>query len=131
MMKSTEELSHRTMDVISTHLGEGWRDVVRQLGFSDGQIGQLYEENYAKGIKEVIYQFLLDYSRNDDDASLGHISRLLWRSGQRECVYILKEYWKSGATTTVVRTNDEDDDDDDDASGNNSKKVEHSSKVVE
>lgn len=110
MMKSTEELSHRSMDVISTHLGEGWRDVVRQLHFSDGQIEQMYEENYAKGIKEVIYQFLLDYSRNDDDANLGHISRLLWRSGHRECVYILKEYWKSGATVKKIRNEHDNDD---------------------
>lgn len=95
-MKSTEPLVYRTMDVVSTHLGQGWRDVARHLGFSDGQIEQLFEENHPKGIKEVIYQFLLDYSRNDDNASLGHLTRILWKNGNKETVYILKECWKNG-----------------------------------
>lgn len=94
MMHSGEQLAHRHMDIVSTHLGEGWRDIIRLLGFSDGQIEQLYEDNYARGIKEVIYGFLLDYQRNDAQASVGHLTRLLWKAGRRECVYILKEYWK-------------------------------------
>lgn len=106
MMKSIEELTHKSMNIVATHLGEGWRDVVRHLGFSDGQIEQMYEENHAKGIKEVIYQFLLDYSRNEDDASLGHLSRVLWKCGNRECVYILKEHWKCGGTGGTI-PNDE------------------------
>lgn len=94
-MKSTEPLSHRPMDVVATHLGEGWRDIIRQLGFSDGQIEQMMEDHYVKGVKEVIYQFLLDYSRNEDDATVGQLTRLLWKNGRRECVYLLKEeYWK-------------------------------------
>lgn len=97
MMKSTEPLTHKTMNIISTHLGEGWRDVVRGLGFSDGQIEQMLEDHYIKGIKEVIYQFLLDYSRNEDAATLGTITRILWKNGHKECVFILKEYWKSVA----------------------------------
>lgn len=88
------------MDIVSTHLGEGWRDVIRLLGFSEGQIEQLFEDNYARGIKEVIYGFLLDYSRNDEQASVGHLTRLLWKTGRRECVVILKEYWK-GARDAV------------------------------
>lgn len=96
MMKSTDELTHRACDVISTHLGEGWRNVIRELGFSDGRIEQMYEENQVKGIKEVIYQFLLEFSRNDDNGTLGNVSRLLWKCGHKETVYILKEYWKNG-----------------------------------
>lgn len=94
MMRSSECLKHRHIDIVSTHLGEGWRDIIRHLGFSDGQIEQLYEDNHARGIKEVIYVFLLDYSRNDAQASVGYLTRLLWKLGRRECVYLLKEYWK-------------------------------------
>lgn len=111
MMKSSEPLSHRPIDVVATHLGEGWRDIVRQLGFTDGQIEQMMEDHYVKGVKEVIYQFLLDFKRNDDNATIGYITRLLWKNGRRECVYQLKdEFWKGFAAEAVVdksvKTND-------------------------
>lgn len=96
MMKCTNPLNHRTMDIISTELGVGWRDVIRHLGFSDGRIEQMHEENHIKGIKEVIYQFLLEFHRNDDNANLGYLTTLLWKCEQKETVYILKEYWKNG-----------------------------------
>lgn len=109
-MKSNEPLSHRPIDVIATHLGEGWRDIVRQLGFSDGQIEQMMEDHYVKGVKEVIYQFLLDFSRNEDNATIGYITRLLWKNGRRECVYILKEeFWKGFAAETAVEKSDKSD----------------------
>jgi len=54
MLKCTDLLEFRSMNIISTHLGEDWRTIGRQLGFSEGQIEQMYEDNYAKGIKEVI-----------------------------------------------------------------------------
>lgn len=101
MMRSTEPLTHRHMDIVSTHLGEGWRDIIRLLGFSEGQIEQMYEDNYPRGIKEVIYGFLLDYSRNEEQASVGHLTRLLWKTGRRECVFILKEYWKSASVSNM------------------------------
>lgn len=95
MMHSAEPLQHRHMDLVATHLGEGWRDIIRLLGFSDGQIEQMYEDHYARGIKEVIYGFLLDWQRNEEHACVGQLVKLLWRHGRRECVYILKAYWKS------------------------------------
>lgn len=99
MMHSQQPLNHRHMDIVSTHLGHGWRDIIRLLGFTDGQIEQMYEDHYVRGIKEVVYSFLLDYSRNDELASVGHLTRLLWKSGRRECVYMLKEYWKEATAT--------------------------------
>jgi len=100
MMKSTEPVNERVMDVISTHLGENWRFVFRTLGYSDGQIDQMYEDHHrGNGVKEVIYRLLLDYSRNNDDASLGHITRIMWKNGFKECVHILKVHWKKGDLT--------------------------------
>lgn len=94
MMKCDDALEPETMMIIAENLGKGWRDVIRQLGFSDGKIEQLYEENLVKGIKEVIYQFLLDWCQRDENANLGAISRLLWQH-HWEVVFFLKEHWKA------------------------------------
>lgn len=101
MMRSNEPVNERVMDVISTHLGENWRCLFRSLGFSDGQIDQTKEDFYVNGVKEVIYRLLLDYSRNNDDASLGHIVKIMWKLGFKECVRILKVHWKSGDLVTI------------------------------
>lgn len=101
MMRSNEPVNERVMDVISTHLGENWRSLFRNLGFSDGQIDQMKEDYYINGVKEVIYRLLLDYSRNNDDASLGHITKTMWKLGFKECVKILKIHWKSGDLVTT------------------------------
>lgn len=37
---------------------------------------------------------LLDWNRNSDDACLGFLTRILWKSGNQETVYLLKEVWK-------------------------------------
>lgn len=102
MMKSTDAVNERVMDVISTHLGENWRYLFRSLGYSDGQIDQTNEDwRNTNGVKEVIYRLLLDYSRNNDNASLGHITKVMWKHGFRECVEILKNHWKSGDLVTT------------------------------
>lgn len=112
MMKSTERVNERIMDVIATHLGANWRDLFRNLNYSDGQIDQATQDYYISGIKEVIYRLLLDYSQNNDDASLGHITRLLWKLGFKECVKILKVHWKRGALGLNETNNDHTTDDD-------------------
>lgn len=54
MMQSQEEPNHRMLDTISTHLGEGWKDVMRNLGHSEGQVAQaLIDHQMHGGIKEV------------------------------------------------------------------------------
>ncbi|XP_037036042.1 protein immune deficiency [Bradysia coprophila] len=105
MMRSNEPVNERVMDVISTHLGENWRGLFRHLGFSDGQIDQMKEDYHPNGVKEVIYRLLLDYSRNNDDASLGHLTKLMWKLGYRECVAILKRHWKNGDLVSESETN--------------------------
>ncbi|XP_055838774.1 protein immune deficiency [Episyrphus balteatus] len=97
MMKSTEELDHKMMVVISTHLGEGWKNVLRDLGYTDGQIEQSIIDNQIQGgVKEVIYQLLLGWTNNaeEGEATLGLITQILWKSNHRECVQKMKEVWK-------------------------------------
>lgn len=53
LLKSDQPLEHPDMDVIATHLGEDWRSVARDLGFSNGEIDHFYEDNFAYGVKEV------------------------------------------------------------------------------
>lgn len=59
MMQSQEEPSHRIIDTIATHLGEGWKMVMRELGFSDGQISQAIIDHHIHGnIKEVCIKYI-------------------------------------------------------------------------
>ncbi|KAL9914579.1 protein immune deficiency-like [Glossina fuscipes] len=98
MMQSQEEPSHRIIDTIATHLGEGWKMVMRELGFSDGQISQAIIDHHIHGnIKEVIYQLLLDWVRNADDENrtVAYITKLLWGLGHRDCVHRMKQAWKA------------------------------------
>lgn len=53
LLKSETDLDHFAMDIIATHLGEDWRSVARDLGFSNGEIDHFYEDNFAYGVKEV------------------------------------------------------------------------------
>ena len=49
----TDPVTREHLNFISSHIGEGWKDVGRNLKFSDGQIFQ-FEKNYlVDGIKEV------------------------------------------------------------------------------
>jgi len=61
MMQSQEEPDVRLLDVVSTHLGEGWKQVMRDLGQSEGQIDQAIIDHQMHGnIREVR---LLKYSK--------------------------------------------------------------------
>lgn len=53
LLRSTREVEHYELDIIATHLGEDWRSVARDLGFSNGEIDHFYEDNHAFGVKEV------------------------------------------------------------------------------
>ncbi|XP_065367207.1 protein immune deficiency [Calliphora vicina] len=102
MMKSQEEPDREILNEISTHLGSHYKDFMRELGFSEGQISAKTIDHNVYGLKEVIYQLLLDWLRNaDGEGTVGYLVTKLWNSGHRECVYRLKSIWKS-----KVRTND-------------------------
>lgn len=54
MMQSQQEPDERLLDTVATHLGEGWKHVMRELGHSEGQIEQAIIDHQMHGnIKEV------------------------------------------------------------------------------
>ncbi|XP_017960287.1 protein immune deficiency [Drosophila navojoa] len=98
MMQSQQEPDERLLDAVATHLGEGWKQVMRDLGHSEGQIEQAIIDHQMHGnIKEVIYQLLLQWLRSSDDgvATVGRLTTLLWESQHRECVQRMKLVWKA------------------------------------
>ncbi|XP_060653791.1 protein immune deficiency [Drosophila nasuta] len=98
MMQSQDEPDMRILDAVATHLGEGWKQIMRELGHSEGQIEQAIIDHQAHGnIKEVIYQLLLQWVRGADDgvATVGRLTTLLWEQQHRECVQRMKLVWKA------------------------------------
>ncbi|KAH8407444.1 hypothetical protein KR222_001266 [Zaprionus bogoriensis] len=98
MMQSQEEPDPRLLDAVATHLGEGWKHVMRELGHSEGQIEQAIIDHQMHGnIKEVIFQLLLQWVRGADDsvATVGRLTTLLWETQHRECVQRMKLVWKA------------------------------------
>ncbi|XP_022229117.1 protein immune deficiency [Drosophila obscura] len=98
MMQSQDEPDQRLLDAVATHLGEGWKQVMRDLGHSEGQIDQAIIDHQMHGnIKEVIYQLLLQWVRSSESgvATVGRLTTLLWESQHRDCVQRLKLVWKA------------------------------------
>lgn len=93
-MKSSQILDTEAMLIIAENLGKGWENVFRKLKISDGKIEQFTMEHTVKGLKEVIYQLLLDWTQREENATLGVIINVLWIE-HWDVVYILKlNYWK-------------------------------------
>ncbi|KAH8277817.1 hypothetical protein KR018_007950 [Drosophila ironensis] len=98
MMQSQEEPHVRLLDAVAGHLGEGWKQVMRDLGQSEGQIDQaVIDHQMHGGIREVIYQLLLQWVRGSEvgEATVGRLTTLLWESQQRDCVHRMKLVWKA------------------------------------
>lgn len=92
MMDSEEELDTEMMITVSRHLGYEWKNFARTLEYSEGQIEAFECDNDT--LSESIYQFILDWSRNDDDPTLGKMVNLLWENKHKETVYYMKLLWK-------------------------------------
>ncbi|KAJ8926875.1 hypothetical protein NQ314_020726 [Rhamnusium bicolor] len=84
---NTDILTRNDLLFVSTHMDETWQDVARALNFSDGQIQQFLINHKHSGIKEVIYQVLLDWSQNEPtEATVGNLANVLWENNQRDVV---------------------------------------------
>lgn len=92
MMDSEDELDTDMMITISRHLGYEWKHFARTLEYSEGQIEAFECDNDT--LTETIYQFILDWSRNDDEPTLGKMVKLLWEHKHKETVYHMKLMWK-------------------------------------
>ncbi|KAL5285802.1 imd family protein [Megaselia abdita] len=97
MMHSNEDVDEKMLRIVSSNLGEGWQFVIRELGLTDPIIEQANMDFSVYGVKEVIYQLLLDWKNNadDDKCSLGLLTKILWKLNHRECVHQMKETWKN------------------------------------
>ncbi|XP_030384310.1 protein immune deficiency [Scaptodrosophila lebanonensis] len=98
MMQCQDEPEMRLLDTVASHLGEGWKQIMRELGHSEGQIEQAIIDHQMHGnIKEVIYQLLLQWVRAADDgvATVGRLTTLLWNQNHRDCVQRMKIVWKA------------------------------------
>lgn len=100
MMKCEDELDTGMMDMISRHLGYEWKAFARTLDYSEGQIEAFECDN--KTLAEQIYQFVLDWVRNDDNPSLGRMVELLWENKHKETVYRMKGLWKERRRATAA-----------------------------
>ncbi|GJQ86380.1 imd [Trypoxylus dichotomus] len=87
ILKSTLQVSTDHIMYVSSHVGEGWKDVGRLLDYSDGQIYQFEETHIIRGVKEVVYQMLLDWIQNEPEkATVSRLTNALWDSKQEEVV---------------------------------------------
>ncbi|XP_049297130.1 protein immune deficiency [Anopheles funestus] len=92
MMQSQDELDTELIDTVSRHLGYEWKSFARKLEYSQGQIDAFEADNST--LAEQIYSFVLDWTRNDDDPTLGRFVTLLWNNKHKETVYYIKQVWK-------------------------------------
>lgn len=83
------------MDVISEHLGgAGWKTVLAELpGMSDAKLERMLEER-GNRIRQVVYDVLRDWKEQDEEATIGIITTLLWRN-HWDIVYVMKEKYKT------------------------------------
>uniref|UniRef100_A0A182PTW0 Death domain-containing protein n=1 Tax=Anopheles epiroticus TaxID=199890 RepID=A0A182PTW0_9DIPT len=92
MMQSPDEIDPEIIDTVSRHLGYEWKSFARRLEYSEGQIDAFEADNST--LAEQIYSFVLDWTRNDDEPTLGRLVTLLWNNKHKETVYYIKQVWK-------------------------------------
>ncbi|XP_015118041.1 protein immune deficiency [Diachasma alloeum] len=96
LWRENSPLTLEDMFVIKTHLGRGWKDVFKGLGYSEGQLQQFEEHHKDKGLDEVIYQTLLDWKQSSgSEARLGVLIKALWRCQQYDCARRLVQSHKN------------------------------------
>ncbi|EFA11587.1 protein immune deficiency [Tribolium castaneum] len=93
LFHSDVPVDRKDLIFLSPHINEHWRTMARALDFSDGQVSQFYEDYIRSGVKEVIYQLLLDWIQNEADcATVGKLSKVLWDTNQQDAVQRWSEY---------------------------------------
>lgn len=87
LKKSQTPVQRDDLLFIATHMNESWKDTIRQLNYSEGQIDQFYLDHIQLGLKEVIFQLLLSWSQNETkEATIGKLISILWNSNQQDVV---------------------------------------------
>lgn len=87
LLNCNESVTRDHILFVSSHVGEGWKDVGRLLNYSEGQIYQFEEVNIIRGVKEVVYQLLLDWIQNEPEtATIARLTNVLWEAKQEDAV---------------------------------------------
>ncbi|XP_056645902.1 protein immune deficiency [Diorhabda sublineata] len=87
MKDSKQKVSKNDLQFVATYMDSQWKDVARACDIGDGQISQFIADHQAYGIKEVIYQVLLDWYQNDpEEATVGKLCTILWENNQKDVV---------------------------------------------
>nr|CAH7739153.1 unnamed protein product [Callosobruchus chinensis] len=87
LFSSREPVSRDDLLFVSSHVNGTWQDVGRALNYSEGQLEQLVLDHSSYGVKEVIYQMLLDWMQNEPSrATKGNLSKVLWEQSQKSVV---------------------------------------------
>ncbi|XP_014208654.1 myb-like protein A [Copidosoma floridanum] len=82
------EITKEDMLQVKTHMGLGWKQVAKCIGYSKGQIEQ-FSDNY-KRIDETVYQLLLDWKQScPKSATVGRLITAMWSSEEYDCAEIL------------------------------------------
>ncbi|XP_059051029.1 uncharacterized protein LOC131845894 [Achroia grisella] len=99
LMEAKDEVEYEYMDFVSKNLGRNWRNLFVTMGYTRGRIETFEIDESKNGVSEARYKLLLDWSRNNDDPSLGHLATLLWDQGEREIVKGLSIMYKKNMKT--------------------------------
>ncbi|XP_011500701.1 PREDICTED: uncharacterized protein LOC105364473 [Ceratosolen solmsi marchali] len=87
LSKSTVEITKEDIFLIKTHIGSGWKEFAKRIGFSKGQIEQFLEDFKHKGISEVLYHILIDWKQScTKEATIGRLICALWLSHEYDCI---------------------------------------------
>ncbi|KAJ0182400.1 hypothetical protein K1T71_001769 [Dendrolimus kikuchii] len=98
LLEANVKPQHIYLDYISKNLGMNWRKFFRSLGYRDGRIQTCEIDASRYGVSEARYQLLLDWVKNDDNGTLGHLAELLWEEGERQIVHDLALMYKKQNT---------------------------------
>ena len=92
LSKSEKAITKNDILIIKEHMGNGWKEVAKKIGFTQGEIDQLLEDNKHKKISEVIFNLLTQWkSQHTKDATIGKLVLAMWTSEEYECVEKLTE----------------------------------------
>ncbi|XP_063616568.1 uncharacterized protein LOC134789836 [Cydia splendana] len=87
LMESKQKpIQHEYLDQISGNLGKNWYGLFIALGFLKGKIETMEINTRDYGVTEARYKLLLDWTNNDEDGTLGGLTKKLWDHGDRALV---------------------------------------------
>ncbi|XP_069682143.1 protein immune deficiency-like [Periplaneta americana] len=98
LRRSKQKVTRDHIGAVAPHVGENWRDVGRTLNLTEGRIEQIKQDFYAEGMKEVVFQMILEWVRtNASEATVQELTNSLWNCSEYSAVKKLAEWYKECA----------------------------------